>query len=108
MTRLADRIVGRIADKVSFGLLYRDDVMIQFIYLPDAAKWKVRSDSRWARVETEVDHLYIDCKVSILIGPGFDVKIKDGVTIVGYWDGDTGEEMEEAYGSDDDDEGDDE
>ena len=102
MTRLADRIVGRIADKASFGILHRDGVSIRFAYLPNVSKWRIKSNTRWTQVETVVDHLYTDCKVRILTGPGFNVNLEDGVTIIGYWDGDTEEEMEEAYEIDDD------
>ncbi len=105
MTRLADRIVGRIADMVSFGLLYRDGAFIQFMRLPKDSKWKIISNTRWTRVETVVDHLYTDCKVRVLTGPGFNVNLEDGgVEIIGYWDGDTEDEKEEACGLDEEEE----
>nr|DAH33973.1 MAG TPA: hypothetical protein [Caudoviricetes sp.] len=104
MTRLADRIIGRIADKVSFQLLYRDWVSFGFYH--DTDRWIVISSTFDTRVEMEVEAIYVD-KVAgrYVYGPGFKANLAHGVTLVGWWDGDTEEEQEEAgvIGSDDDD-----
>lgn len=111
MTRLADRIVGRIADKVSFRLQYRDWVSIGFYYLHDTDRWRVSSCTFDTRIETEVNTIQVDDYGRYVIGPGVEAGLMCFVTLVGYWDGDTEEEKEESYGideEDDDDEEDDE
>lgn len=109
MTRFADRIVGRIADKAMFGLFYGNYVSIWFQYFPKNEQWDVTLYTRHARVSKKVDHLYTDCRVRYIYGPGFDVDLK-GAEIRGYWDGDTDEEKIEARANEyvDEDEEDDE
>lgn len=103
MTRLADRIIGRIADKVSFRLQYRDWVSIGFYYLHNTDRWRVISSTFDTRVEREVDTIYVDSYGRYIIGPGVEAGLLRHVTLVGYWDGDTEEEKEEAYGIDEED-----
>lgn len=103
MTRLADRIIGRIADKVSFRLQYRDWVSIGFYYLHDTGRWRVSSCTSDTRIETEVSAIYVDGYGCYVRGPGVEAYLRYHVTLVGYWDGDTEEEKEEAYGIDEED-----
>ena len=110
MTRLADRIIGRIADKVSFRLQYSDRVSIGFYYLHDMDRWRVSSYAFDTRVEWEVDTIHVDGAGRFIYGPGFEAGLLRHVTLVGWWDGDTEEEMIEARASEyvDEDEEDDE
>lgn len=103
MTRLADRIIGRIADKVSFRLQYRDWASIGFYYLHDTGRWRVSSCTFNTRVETEVSAIHVDGHGRHVIGPGVEADLQYHVTLVGYWDGDTEDEKEEAYGIDEED-----
>lgn len=103
MTRLADRIIGRIADKVSFRLQYRDWVSIGFYYLHDTGRWRVISFTFDTRVEMDVDTIHVDGAGRFIYGPNFKAGLLCHVTLVGYWDGDTEEEKEEAYGIDEED-----
>lgn len=98
MTRLADRIIGRIEDKAMFGLYYGNYVSIWFQYFPKNEQWDVTLYTRHARVSKKVDHLNSDCIARYICGPGFDANL-EGAEIRGYWDGDTEEEKIEARGS---------
>lgn len=100
MTRLADRIIGRIADKVSFRLLYRDWVSITFYYLHDTDRWRVSSNTFDTRVEMEVDTIHVDDYGRYIYGPHFEANLGHAAELSGYWDGDTEDEKEEAYGID--------
>lgn len=95
MTRFADRICGRMADKVPFGLSYGNDVSIWFDHSPDAGSWKVTLHTRHARVSHESEHLYTDCKVRLICADGINADL-EGATIKGFWEGDTEIEKAEA------------
>lgn len=95
MTRFADRICGRMADKVPFGLSYGNDVSIWFDYSLDSGSWKVMLHTRHARVSHESEHLYTDCKVRMICADGINADL-EGATIKGFWEGDTEIEKAEA------------
>lgn len=99
MTRLTDRIVGRIEDKVNFILLYPDlEEAIWFYYFPGRNVWRISFNTRCNHIEVITDRIYTECNGRTLAGPGFTISINgvNDVKILGRWDGDTEEERIEA------------